>query len=171
MMAQDKERWAQPSPALANAINRRQSLYLQPGQMVATRLPTTVKTILGSCISVCLWDEASAVGGINHFLLPFGTVHADMPGRFGNLAVPMLIDALRRQGAEVASLRAKVFGGAAMIAGGRPRPTHIGIQNLNIASELLANAGIAVISSDTGGARGRKITFNTDTGEVSLWEL
>jgi chemotaxis protein CheD len=171
MMAQKKEHRSQPSTPLSNAINRRQSIYLQPGQLVATRLPTTVKTILGSCISVCLWDETSAVGGINHFLLPFGTVHADMPGRFGNLAVPMLIDALRRQGADVASMRAKVFGGASMIAGGRPRPTHVGMQNLNIAKELLANAGIPVISSDTGGARGRKIVFNTDTGEVSLWEL
>jgi chemotaxis protein CheD len=170
MMTRREERWS-PKSVPSSAINRRQSVYLQPGQLIASRAPTMVKTILGSCIAVCLWDELNAVGGINHFLLPFGASHADMPGRFGNLAIPMLIDGLRRQGAALANVRAKVFGGAAMIAGGKPRPSHVGQQNLDIADELLAEAGIPVVGSDTGGSRGRKIVFNTDTGEVTLWEL
>ena len=39
-----------------------------------------MSTILGSCVSVALFDDAAGVGGINHFLLPAsgerGTSHA-----------------------------------------------------------------------------------------------
>ena len=170
MIARREERAAPPRTPSSTLVSRN-GLYLQPGQLIATRVPTAVKTILGSCISVCLWDEVHAVGGINHFLLPFGTAHADMPGRFGNLAIPLLIEGLQSQGAELGNVRAKLFGGATMIAGGRPRRTHVGMQNLEIANELLAKADIPVVTGDTGGARGRKIVFNTDTGEVTLWEL
>jgi chemotaxis protein CheD len=153
------------------AAEPRAELYLRPGEMVVAHRPTAVKTILGSCISVCLWDSKLRIGGINHFLLPHGSSSSHQPGRFGSFAVPRLIEELLALGATTATLRAKVFGGAAMITGTLPPPTQIGTQNLKLANELLARAHIAIVAGDTGGGRGRKIVFHTDDGSVSLWEL
>jgi chemotaxis protein CheD len=153
------------------AHTARRAVYLHPGELLATKAPSAVKTILGSCISVCLWDAEREVGGINHYLLPSGVRVSDGPGRFGSTAIPLLLEAMHRQGARLASVQAKLFGGSSMVVGSTPRPTQIGLQNLRIATELLDRAGIPVISSDVGGARGRKIVFNTDDGSVSVWEL
>jgi chemotaxis protein CheD len=32
-----------------------------------------VSTLLGSCVSACLFDEQAGVGGMNHFILPSST--------------------------------------------------------------------------------------------------
>ena len=149
----------------------RADIYLHPGQLAAARAPSAIKTILGSCIAVCLWDEQARVGGMNHYLLPYGSGRSETPDRFGNCAIPRLIDAVAQHGGQRETMRAKVFGGAALITASTRAATRIGLQNACIAYELLELAGIPVLSRDVGGERGRKIVFHTDTGSVSLWEL
>lgn len=149
----------------------RKAIYLHPGELVATREPAAVKTILGSCIAVCLWDGDRGIGGMNHFVMPRGAQSAPTPGRFGFYAIPALIDAMVREGARLSRLQAKLFGGATMLATAAPRANHIGAQNLAIARELLEQAGIPVLGCDVDGARGRKIVFHTDDGGVALWML
>jgi chemotaxis protein CheD len=83
--------------------------------------------------------------------------------------MPLLLDELERLGASARRLTAKVFGGAAILA--RPQPRHIGEQNVEVALLWLARSGIAVVGSDTGGPRGRKLEFRTDDGSVALWQL
>jgi chemotaxis protein CheD len=144
--------------------------YLLPGELFASHQPVRVKTILGSCIAVCLWDSEHRVGGINHFLLPQGVTGLDSPGRYGNLALPELLERLRRAGAHTRAMTAKVFGGAAM-AVQVPSPNHIGAQNLEAALRWLESTRIPVVGSDTGGPRGRKLVFDTGDGSVSLWTL
>src|SRR4051812_50175375 len=48
----------------------RKTVYLLPGELHASAEQTQVTTILGSCVSVCLWDQKLRIGGMNHFLLP-----------------------------------------------------------------------------------------------------
>lgn len=155
----------------SRAMIARAEAYLHPGDLLVTREPTAVKTILGSCIAVCLWDAELRCGGMNHFLLPKGSDSSLRPERFGNVAVPRLIELLVAQGSLIENLRAKIFGGAAMLTNTFPPPTQIGQQNFKLASELLAQLRIPVVGSDVGGGRGRKIVFNTDDGSVALWEL
>jgi chemotaxis protein CheD len=155
----------------ASIAVERNAVYLHPGELIATREPAAVKTILGSCIAVCLWDGERAIGGMNHFVMPRGAQSAVPPGRFGLYAIPALIDAMIEQGARMERMQAKLFGGASMLASGAPRANHIGAQNLAIASELLKRAGIPVVGRDVGGPRGRKIVFHTDDGGVALWTL
>jgi chemotaxis protein CheD len=143
--------------------------YLQPGELFVATEPTAITTLLGSCISVCLWDPTTRVGGLNHFLLPQGKPTFDRPGRFGSLALPLLLARLQRCGANPKRLTAKVFGGSAMLA--NPQPGHIGAQNLQLALDWLDEQRIPVLATDTGGARGRKLIFHTDDAGVALWEL
>ena len=169
MTSQERDALIESMHAAAAAPRR--AVYLHPGEMIATATPTAVKTILGSCISVCLWDCDRAIGGMNHFVMPRTAASTPNPGRFGSLAIARLIDAMIEQGARATRLQAKVFGGATMIPGGEARPNHIGVQNMRIASELLERAAIPVIACDVGGGHGRKIVFYTDDGSVALWTL
>jgi chemotaxis protein CheD len=154
----------------AAAVERKQ-VYLHPGELIATREPAAVKTILGSCIAVCLWDGDRGIGGMNHFVVPRGAQSASTPGRFGLYAIAALIDAMVQEGARMQRMQAKLFGGATMLVTAAPRANHVGAQNLAIAIELLERAGIPIVGSDVGGARGRKIVFHTDDGGVALWAL
>ncbi len=143
-------------------VEGRRQVYLHAGQLVSAAEPTAVTTILGSCVSVCLFDPVSGVGGMNHFLLPLH-VGRDQSLRFGTVAVPELVDALVRAGARRGALRAKVFGGASVIGAFRHR-RNLGEENAALAEQLLADAAIPVLERDVGGQRGRKVIFHTDDG-------
>ncbi|MBW4057105.1 MAG: chemoreceptor glutamine deamidase CheD, partial [Proteobacteria bacterium] len=38
-----------------------------PGQYYATAENNVITTVLGSCVSVCLYDVVNGVGGMNHY--------------------------------------------------------------------------------------------------------
>lgn len=143
----------------------RTGIYVHPGQLVVSATPAAVTTVLGSCVAVCLFDPGLRVGGINHFLLPHHVERERSP-RFGSVAVPMLIEELRKLGANRATLRAKVFGGGSIIAAFR-RGGQLGEENVALALRLLSEAGIPVLEQDVGGKFGRKLIFHTDDG--SAW--
>jgi GGDEF domain-containing protein/chemotaxis receptor (MCP) glutamine deamidase CheD len=91
------------------------SHYLYPGGIFAADpRPHRVTTVLGSCVSVCLWDRVRGVGGINHFLLPLWNGDGLPTPRYGNIAIAALIDRMLALGCSRENLRAKLFGGAAM---------------------------------------------------------
>jgi chemotaxis protein CheD len=70
-------------------------------------------------------------------------------------------------------IEVKVFGGADTFSaapGGR-RGFSIGQRNTEIAMQSLKKEGLSILSLDVGGATGRKLFFNTHTGEVLLKRL
>jgi len=146
-------------------------VYLLPGELVAVREPRTLMTILGSCVSVCLWDRRGRGGGMNHFLLPRRGPAAPVSPRYGDVAVPMLVARLLAQGAHRGDLRAKVFGGAHVLAGAPEGGRTLGGDNVTVALGALRAEGVQVISEDVGGSRGRKLAFNTVDGTALVWRL
>ncbi len=152
---------AEPS-ARAPDTGARPQVYLHAGQLAVASAPTAIVTVLGSCVAVCLWDPATRVGGVNHFLLPHH-VERERSARFGNVAVPALVEAVVRAGAARSGLVAKVFGGASVL-GGPPRARRLGDENAALALHLLDQARIPVLDRDLGGDRGRKLVFVSDQG-------
>src|SRR5258708_29939009 len=41
-----------------------------PGEYYATNKDMALVTVLGSCVSACLRDRESGIGGVHHFMLP-----------------------------------------------------------------------------------------------------
>ncbi len=154
-------------------VELRTKVYVPPGGFSIARMPTAISTILGSCVSVCLWDPERSVGGLNHFLLPHWVEGGGDSWRYGNAAIEGLIDAVVASGARESGLRAKVFGGARVLAafagsGGAGRPGgHLGGRNVEIAQQTLARRAIPIVALAVGGERGRKLIFHTDDG--SAW--
>lgn len=144
----------------------RMSVYLHANNVFASPLPCTVTTILGSCVAVCLWDQVRRIGGMNHFLLPYGADALHSAARFGGPATRALIEKLVELGARVKGLHAKVFGGASVLGAFRAGETHLGTKNVHVARQVLGEAGIPIVGENVGGLRGRKMVFYTDDGSA-----
>lgn len=138
--------------------------YVHVGQLFASREPRVVTTILGSCVSVCLWDPAAQVGGLNHFLLPQCVENGISSARFGNVAIRDLLGEIGALGGARARLKAKLFGGASVIDAFQSPRGSLGMQNVELARRLLADAGIPIVAQDVGGTQGRKLVFQTNDG-------
>lgn len=143
--------------------------YLQPGELLVSREPVELVTILGSCVAVCAWAPAGRAGGMNHFLLPESPAGRSEPLRFGDTAVQRLVEELGVLGFPPACLEAKVFGGAAVL--GAAGAGHLGERNVSVAVRRLEELGVRVVARDTGGERGRKLRFFTADGDVLVRRL
>ena len=139
--------------------------FLYPSSLFVSKEPHLVKTILGSCVAVCIWDSKLKIGGINHFMLPTWNGNDLASPKYGNIAIDKLIDRMFFLGSRLEDLQAKVFGGGDMMHTENARII-IGERNIRIARLMLEERKIPVVASSTGGKRGRKIIFFTDTGEV-----
>ncbi|WP_456388872.1 chemotaxis protein CheD [Profundibacter sp.] len=114
-----------------------------------------ITTILGSCVSACLWDPIAGVGGMNHILLPYETNGSgDTIGSRVN-AMELLINAIIKKGGMKHRLEAKVFGGGKMIS----RFSDVGMKNGEFVISFLAAEGISCQSQSLGGEQARRIQF------------
>ena len=147
-----------------NANLEMQEHFLYPSNVYASNQETEVTTILGSCISVCLYDEKNKIGGINHFMLPFWNGVGLASPKYGNVAMKQLLNKLLELGAEEQHLVAKVFGGANVIE----IDNYIGLRNYILAASRLKRMKIKIVAESVGGERGRKLLFNTKTGVVKM---
>jgi len=139
--------------------------FVVQGTYYVSRHPDAVlSTVLGSCISVCLTDPDAGIGGMNHFLLPYG--HGSDSGhiRFGVNAMEKLMDELLQNGARRSQLQAKLFGGAKMSA----NLVDIGRANADFAHEFLACEAIPVVSESIGGTSARRVVFRPATGQAKM---
>jgi len=161
--------WAQadtwpPSDSPLNGGRKR--VYLLPGNLHVSMEPCQITTILGSCVSICLWDKERRVGGMNHFLLTASHEDGPASSRFAHVATGLLLEELRLAGCKPRSLVAKIFGGAAIQQTEDHYAATLGAKNVAAALHLMESAGVPVVAQETGGDRGRKIVFNTDEGTV-----
>lgn len=141
-------------------------IFLAPGELVVCRAAVHIRTILGSCIAVCLWDRRRRVGGVNHYLLPRPADGETCDNRFGSVAIPRLIVGVCGAGGAPADLEAAVIGGGRPMAGITIGAA--GDANTTVALEMLGARGIPVVRQETGGDHGRKLLFNPHTGELTV---
>ena len=92
-----------------------------PGEYYVTTQGEAVVTVLGSCVSACIRDRRSGIGGMNHFMLPesFPGEVATANGRgerYGNIAMEQLVNSVLKAGGDRRELEVKVFGGGRVLA-------------------------------------------------------
>ncbi|HYF40991.1 MAG TPA: chemoreceptor glutamine deamidase CheD [Ramlibacter sp.] len=150
-----------------------ESVKILPGQYHACSGTGSISTVLGSCVSTCLWDPLLRIGGMNHFMLPgepTGTAAPwALPARFGVYAMEVLINRMLRLGADRARLVAKVFGGARVLQGFQTMD--VGARNSEFVMDFLREEGISVLAKDLLGVSPRKIHFFPATGKVQMKKL
>lgn len=148
------------------------AVKLLPGEYFAAAQATAVITLLGSCVSVCLYDRASGIGGMNHFMLPElleagvrrcpDSCAGVCSARYGSCAMRLLLQRLKELGAAPSRLEAKVFGAGRVLNGA----ADVGEKNASFALAYLRELGIPVVASDLGDTFPRKVLFFTATGRA-----
>ncbi len=139
--------------------------YLYPSNIFVSRDLYYVTTLLGSCVAVCLYDRRQQFGGMNHFMLPLWNGNGLASPKYGNIATRQLIQKMENLGSRKSDIIAKVFGGASVLDI-NTNIFHVGERNAEVAKSELTALGISIVASSVKGDRGRKIIFNTFTGEV-----
>jgi chemotaxis protein CheD len=141
------------------------NIYLYPAALLVMDKPSYVHTILGSCVSVCLYDKVKKFGGINHYMLSLWNGEGLPTPKYGNIAIEKLIEKMLLNGTKREHLVAKIFGGGEVIETTN-QSFNIGKKNISIAFDMLNEQRIPIVAQSTGGSLGRKIIFNTNSGEV-----
>lgn len=144
-------------------------IYLPPGALCCRTEASVVNTVLGSCVAVALCDRERAIGGLNHFILPFrGNEQPSL--RYGDCAIDRLIESMLELGAEMEGLSAKLFGGAAVLPV-NPVAVSIGTHNIDFALARLEALGIPILARRTGGINGMCVQLFTATGDVLVRQI
>lgn len=141
--------------------------FIHVGEIFIGIKPTQINTILGSCISVCLYDSVEKIGGMNHYLVPLWNENGLQSPRYGNISIPRLIEGMENIGSSRKNMVAKIFGGANVLDVTQ-EDMMIGRKNILIAKEILKDFNIKISAQDVGGVRGRRIMMQSDTGKILL---
>lgn len=144
-------------------------LDIHIGGVAASAKPCIMRTVLGSCVSVCLHDPSMQIGGINHFLLPGEGNEAGLATRFGVHAMELLINAIMKHGGDRRRLTAKLFGGANVLSG-LASPT-VGELNAAFALEFLETERIPILARRLGGVDPVQLRYHTDTSQTWIRRL
>lgn len=139
--------------------------YIKPGFMYLATEPTIISAVLGSCVSVCLYNNKLKIAGMNHFMLPAIYDKNKATAIYGNVATITLIRMMLKNGSDKNDIEAQIFGGA---FNKNVSPKDIGELNITIAKKTLIKEKIKITSEDTGGEKGRKLVFDTATNEIAV---
>jgi chemotaxis protein CheD len=145
-------------------------VYLNIGETFFSKGFHEIKTILGSCVSVCLYHEQSKYSAINHILLPkvSNSKEEQKSLRYGENSMEHLISYFVKQNIPRYELKAKIFGGTQS-----PLFPHFtaGLKNIQFVTNFLSNEKIPITSHDTGGELYRKLSFHTDSFDVFITKI
>ena len=143
-----------------------------PGEYYVTARDMLLVTVLGSCVSACIRDPKTGIGGMNHFMLPEGgDPHNPLSSsaRYGTYAMEMLLNQLLKLGASRSRLEAKVFGGGAVMRGFTVH--NVGESNSEFVLEYLETERVRVVAQDLRDIYPRKVYYFPASGRVLVKKL
>ena len=150
-----------------------EAVKILPGEYFVTQRDLVIVTVLGSCVSVCLRDHVSGIGGMNHFMLPGNNDGGISPisasARYGVYAMELLINHLLKLGARRNCFEAKVFGGGSVLRG--MTATNVGERNAEFVRDYLETEKIPVVAEDLLDIYPRKVYYFPMTGRVMVKKL
>jgi two-component system chemotaxis response regulator CheB len=161
-------------------MNSPRTIHLNVAELALSLEPAVISTILGSCVSVCLYSPETKIGGMIHYALPsqkYAHLSEEISAgsndvlRFGDKAIDRLVYELTRlTGLPASKFKAKIVGGGAVVDELK-QSSQIGALNVEIAEQELRKRKISIVGRDVGGKVGRKVIFYTDSGRLRVAPL
>ncbi|MHB1676835.1 MAG: chemoreceptor glutamine deamidase CheD [Sulfuriferula sp.] len=157
-----------------DAVFQCNAAKLLPGEYYYTDQNMVIVTVLGSCVSACIRDRVTGIGGMNHFMLPdMGTNDVNNPAspsmRYGTHAMEILINDLLKAGAKRQNLEAKVFGGGNVLKGFSQM--NVGERNAQFVRHFLHTQHMPIVAEDLNDIYPRKVYFFPQTGKVLVRKI
>ncbi|MGP0065662.1 MAG: chemotaxis protein CheD [Isosphaeraceae bacterium] len=161
-----------PIPTTTGPPESAEVISVAIGQWAVAAAPAQIRTLLGSCVGVVLFDRAAKLAGLAHIVLPSARGAVDHPGKYADTAIPAVIaDLERRLGIRARTrLTAKLAGGASMfqVSPDADSALNIGRRNQEAIEQILDDLKIPVVARDLGGTSGRRLTLDTASGMVAI---
>jgi len=147
-------------------------VYLYPGDYFFATEPTLIHTVLGSCVSVVLFDQIYKYGAMCHAVLDKdpGKEESLCNSKYMDCVLDEMFADFAERGISATRLLVKIFGGASLLGrdGLAAEKLFPGNKNISMAKSILKEYGCKFAGEDSGGDQGRKIYFCSHTGEVYL---
>jgi chemotaxis protein CheD len=152
------------------------SAKLLPGEYYVTTVGEQIATVLGSCVSACVRDRRTGIGGMNHFMLPqdgskgtsaWGTA-VSAATRYGNVAMERLINDILKLGSSRDNLEVKLVGGGKVLGASA---IDVGARNIDFVRKYVADEGFLVAGEDLGDIYPRKVQYSPATGKLRVKKL
>ena len=130
-----------------------------------------LRTFVGSCVALCIYDEEKKIAGMAHIMLPKNntgntTKNTNQEGKFADEAINIIIDKLKNISPNL-KLQAKIAGGAKIFSHENETGTlNIGNKNIIQTRIILQEKKIPLISQSVGAQNGRWVTFHCDSQRV-----
>ncbi|MCB1199054.1 MAG: chemotaxis protein CheD [Leptospiraceae bacterium] len=146
-------------------------IFLQPAEFYWGDSDTRIKTLLGSCVAICIWHPKLKIGGMSHCLLPSRMNDmkppSELSGRYIDEAMELFINEISKAGVKTQEFNVKLFGGGDMFkdiwkASGQT----VGQRNIEMAHQMIAKYGMKILAENVGGQGHRNIIFDLWSGDV-----
>ncbi len=142
-----------------------QRIFLKPGELNISARPTIVTTLLGSCVSITMFNSRLRIGAICHAVLPISKNSTTLQevSKYVDSSIFYMLKVLESVGVQRLEIVVKMFGSSEII---QNRVTgnnfkSVGRQNIEIVKQIINTEQLNLIASNVGGEFGRKILFNT----------
>jgi chemotaxis protein CheD len=152
-------------------------VYLQPGDWFWGEDRVRIKTLLGSCVAICVWHPRLKVGGMTHCLLPTrdflaakgdaaaSVTDSELSGRYVDEALEIFFRQMRRAGTRPQDFVVKVFGGGKMFEFVDKTGITVGERNLQMMRTILEREGMEIAAQHVGGTGHRHVIFELWSGD------
>ena len=138
---------------------------------VGTKTSVVLQAFLGTCVGVAIYDSDADIGGLIHLLLPQPVIPESTyePEKYALTALPIFLEALYNHGAKKGKLKASIAGGALVFPFAEPDlHLDIGGRTLEIVKKILADEGIEIEKSETGGFFTSKFSLDMRDWECTI---
>jgi len=137
--------------------------FLHPGFIYVPPTPMRLSVVVASGVALTLHDSRRGRGGMGHYIRPVREAGYST-ALFAAPAIMSMAKLMFEAGSAPADLEAHLYGGASNPSA--PAFTQgLAEDNVRVGKEILGKLGIAIACLDVGGARARKVVFQTATGE------
>ncbi|MBN2028918.1 chemotaxis protein CheD [bacterium] len=143
--------------------------FIKMNEIVVAKSPYLIRTVVGSCIALCIWDGCCRIGGMGHIMLPESNGDSEAPpGKYADIAVKKLVSIMVDEGSLLKRMQATCIGGASMFQNHQNAFESIGSKNYRTVKEELKNFGIPIVTEAVGGILGRRVEMNCANGAITI---
>lgn len=141
-----------------------QSVLLNIGQVIFSREAMVIRTVLGSCVAICMHHPRTKTSAICHAIYSGAGSRNDT--RYIKPCIAAMENFLQSEGIPKSQVIVKLFGGTNSLRVGQAELSIFNNRIVESAIHALESSGFELHSSDTGGDQSRELYFDFSTGSV-----
>lgn len=147
---------------MSNEVQRYRSI-ISPGYIAVSDEPALLCSVCGHGVIVVIWDRIHQAGGIAHCIYPRTGWGKKSTNYHADVAIPSLLRQLTHSNPSLNGCEAQLFGGGSQHGRAVQRRAD---KIIRVVKKILRKHNIPVVSEDVRGSTGRKIVFDTYSGDV-----